>query len=117
MKIKNKSLRDIFIKGNKRNNQLQKNNTLNLILQGYSNFIFLFLIQGIISSVIREYQFRRNITEILKNVNINSMYVIEKMTKIQYIEDSIALSIIIIVSMIMLYWYSYKFKAVGECSG
>ncbi len=97
------------IRSKEKNNEVNKKVSVTLRIISY--YILLFLLQGIFTTYLRYYQFRRNMNLIEPFLTVDKVKLMESLRELQYLENVIVLCIVFIISIIGLYYFLFK---IGE---
>ena len=94
------------IRNKEKNNEVDKKVSITLRIISY--YILLFLLQGIFTTYLRHYQFRRNMNLIEPFLTVDKVKLMESLGELQYLESVIVLCIFFIISIIGLYYFLFK---------
>ena len=107
-----KTIRDLIFK-DKRHKDFQESEKINFANKGIVKLILLYTVSSIFSVAQRDWQYKRNIELILEN-KTQKIHLIEQLREKSLVENLIIVTLSIIVSLIILYYYNKKMNEVNK---
>ena len=108
-----KSIRNLIF-GNKRHKDFQESEKINFANKGIVKLILLYTISSIFSVAQRDWQYKRNIEKLIFENKTQKIHLIEQLREKSLVENLMIVTLSIIVSLIILYYYNKKMNEVNK---
>ena len=108
-----KTIRDLIFK-NKRHKDFQESEKINFANKGIVKLILLYTVSSIFSVAQRDWQYKRNIEKLILENKTQKIHLIEQLREKSLVENLIIVTLSIIVSLIILYYYNKKMNEVNK---
>ncbi|BBM39795.1 hypothetical protein JCM16775_p2020 (plasmid) [Leptotrichia hofstadii] len=110
-----KTIRDLIFK-DKRHKDFQESEKINFANKGIVKLILLYTVSSILSVAQRDWQYKRNIEKLILENKTQKIHLIEQLREKSLVENLIIVTLSIIVSLIILYYYNKKMNEVNKGS-
>ncbi|WP_146967801.1 hypothetical protein [Leptotrichia hofstadii] len=108
-----KTIRDLIFK-DKRHKDFQESEKINFANKGIVKLILLYTVSSILSVAQRDWQYKRNIEKLILENKTQKIHLIEQLREKSLVENLIIVTLSIIVSLIILYYYNKKMNEVNK---
>ena len=108
-----KTIRDLIFK-DKKHKDFQESQKINFANKGIVKLIVLYTISSILSVAQRDWQYKRNIEKLILENKWQRIPLIEQLREKSLIENLIIVTLSIIVSLIILYYYNKKMNEANK---
>ena len=108
-----KTIRDLIFK-DKKHKDFQESEKINFANKGIVKLILLYTVSSILSVAQRDWQYKRNIEKLILENKTQKIHLIEQLREKSLVENLIIVTLSIIVSLIILYYYNKKMNEVNK---
>lgn len=108
-----KTIRDLIFK-DKKHKDFQESQKINFANKGIVKLIVLYTVSSILSVAQRDWQYKRNIEKLILENKTQKIHLIEQLREKSLVENLIIVTLSIIVSLIILYYYNKKMNEVNK---
>ena len=108
-----KTIRDLIFK-DKKHKDFQESQKINFANKGIVKLIVLYTVSSILSVAQRDWQYKRNIEKLILEYKTQKIHLIEQLREKSLVENLIIVTLSIIVSLIILYYYNKKMNEVNK---
>ena len=108
-----KTIRDLIFK-DKKHKDFQESQKINFANKGIVKLIVLYTVSSILSVAQRDWQYKRNIEKLILENKTQKIHLIEQLREKSLVENLMIVTLSIIVSLIILYYYNKKMNEVNK---